>query len=132
MILRTGRRALALFTLIAALGALAFAAPVWAQGHGHGGGGGAGGGGGGGGDESAGDASSGQTKVITQEDCDAGNITRNGRQLSQSECEALIGQRVSLADTGFEAWILGLGGLALMAAGGGVVLRRRGPARQIA
>jgi LPXTG-motif cell wall-anchored protein len=103
MTLRTGRRALALFMLVAALGALSFAGPASAQ-----------------------------TSVVTQEDCDAGRITRNGKQLSKSECEALIGQRVNLAQTGFEAWILGLGGLALMAAGAVVVLRRRGPARQIA
>ena len=106
MTLRTGRRAMVLLMLVAMLGALAIAAPAASAQEG--------------------------TKVVTQEDCDAGNITRNGRQLSQEECEALIGQRVSLAETGFEAWILGLGGLALMAAGGVVVLRRRGPARQIA
>ena len=103
MTLRT-RRAFVLFVLVAALGAMALAAPVAMA----------------------------QTSTVTQEDCDAGRITRNGKQLSQSECEALIGQRVNLAQTGFEAWILGLGGLALMAAGGVVVLRRRGPARQIA
>jgi LPXTG-motif cell wall-anchored protein len=103
MTLRTGRRALVLFMLVAALGAMAFAGTASAQ-----------------------------TSVVTQEDCDAGRITRNGKQLSKSECEALIGQRVNLAQTGFEAWILGLGGLALMAAGGVVVLRRRRPARQIA
>ena len=103
MTLRTGRRALVLFMLVAALGAMTFASTAAAQ-----------------------------TSEVTQEDCDAGRITRNGKQLSQAQCEALIGQRVNLAQTGFEAWILGLGGLALMAAGGVVVLRRRGPARQIA
>jgi LPXTG-motif cell wall-anchored protein len=104
MNLRTGRRAMVLLMVVAMLGTLAIAAP----------------------------SAPAQTSVVTQEDCDAGRITRNGRQLSKSECEALIGQRVNLAQTGFEAWILGLGGLALMAAGAVVVLRRRGPARQIA
>ena len=103
MTLRT-RRAFVLIVLVAALGPMPFAAPLAVA----------------------------QQSTVTQEDCDAGRITRNGKQLSQSECEALIGQRVNLAQTGFEAWILGLGGLALMAAGGVVVLRRRGPARQIA
>jgi LPXTG-motif cell wall-anchored protein len=103
MTLRTGKRTFLVLLLAAALGALTFAGPAPAQ-----------------------------TSVVTQEDCDAGRITRNGKQLSQSECEALIGQRVNLAQTGFDAWILGLGGLALMAAGGIVVLRRRAPTRQIA
>jgi LPXTG-motif cell wall-anchored protein len=103
MPLRTGRRTLLVLVLAVALGALTFAGTAAAQ-----------------------------TSVVTQEDCDAGRITRNGKQLSQSECEALIGQRVNLAQTGFEAWILGIGGLALMAAGGVLVLRRRVPSRQIA
>src|SRR3954451_17421471 len=30
--------------------------------------------------------------VVTQADCDAGRITRNGRTLSRAECERLIGQ----------------------------------------
>src|SRR4051794_15388081 len=45
--------------------------------------------------------SSSSGSVVTQADCDAGRITRNGRTLSRSECEALIGQRVNLASTGF-------------------------------
>jgi LPXTG-motif cell wall-anchored protein len=72
-----------------------------------------------------------QDSKITQEDCDAGRITRDGERLSQSECEARIGQQVRLADTGFEAWIIGLGGVALMA-GAGVVLVRRRPSRTLA
>ena len=68
---------------------------------------------------------------ITQADCDAGRITQNGQKLSQSECESRIGQRVRLADTGFEAWIVGLGGIALMG-GAGFVLMRRRPARHLA
>ena len=64
-----------------------------------------------------------QNDVVTQEDCDRGNITRNGRTLSQSECEALIGQRVRLAQTGFEAWIPVTAGVFLLA--GAVALRLR-------
>ncbi len=72
-----------------------------------------------------------QSSTITQADCDAGRITQNGNKISQEACEARIGQRVNLADTGFEAWIVGLGGIALMA-GATVVLMRRRPSRTIA
>ena len=72
-----------------------------------------------------------QQSTITQADCDAGRITQNGKKLSQEACEARIGQSVRLADTGFEAWIVGLGGVALMA-GAGVVLMRRRPSRHLA
>jgi LPXTG-motif cell wall-anchored protein len=68
--------------------------------------------------------------TITQADCDAGRITQNGKRISQEACEARIGQSVRLADTGFEAWIIGLGGVALMA-GAGVVMMRRRPSRQL-
>lgn len=66
-----------------------------------------------------------QTSVVTQEDCDRGNITRNGQKLSQSQCEALIGQRVNLASTGFPAWALLIGGLGLVGVSGFLVVRRR-------
>ena len=63
--------------------------------------------------------------VVTQADCDAGRVQRNGRTLSRSECQRLIGQRVNLADTGLDAWIFGVaGGTCLLAAIG---LRRRRP-----
>jgi len=66
-----------------------------------------------------------QTSVVTQEDCNRGNITRNGQRLSQSQCEALIGQRVNLASTGFPAWALLIGGLGLVGVSGFLVVRRR-------
>ena len=72
-----------------------------------------------------------QQSTVTQADCDAGRITQNGKKLSQEACEARIGQNARLADTGFEAWIVGLGGVALMA-GAGMVLMRRRPARHLA
>ncbi len=66
-----------------------------------------------------------QTSTVTQEDCNAGNITRNGQKLTQAECERLIGQRVNLASTGFPAWALILGGLGLVGVSGFLVVRRR-------
>lgn len=71
-----------------------------------------------------GQQSRGGTSVVTQADCDAGRITnRQGRTLRGEECRRLVGKRVRLAQTGFEAWILGLAGLGL--AGGAVALRFR-------
>ena len=70
-----------------------------------------------------------QTSTVTQADCDAGRIkNKQGTVLRGEACERLIGQRVRLAQTGFEAWMLLLGGVVLM--GGGVALRMRrgGPA----
>jgi len=69
--------------------------------------------------------------TITQADCDAGRITVNGKKLTQEQCEARIGQKVTTASTGFEAWIVGLGGIALMG-GAAVVLMRRRPSRNLA
>jgi LPXTG-motif cell wall-anchored protein len=66
-----------------------------------------------------------QESVVTQEDCDRGNITRNGRTLTKEECEKLIGQRVNLASTGFPAWALLVGGIGLVGAAGFLVIRRR-------
>jgi LPXTG-motif cell wall-anchored protein len=65
------------------------------------------------------------TSAVTQEDCNSGNITRNGQALSKAECEKLIGQRVNLASTGFPAWALMLGGVALVGVAGVLVIRRR-------
>src|SRR3954471_22533376 len=72
-------------------------------------------------------SSSGSTSVVTQADCNAGRITRNGHTLSSADCERLIGQRVNLAGTGFEAWLLVAGGalLLLIAAGATLHGRRR-------
>jgi LPXTG-motif cell wall-anchored protein len=71
------------------------------------------------------------TSTVTQADCNAGRITQNGKPISRQACEARIGQKVNLASTGFEAWLLGLGGIALMG-GATVVLVRRRPSRTLA
>jgi LPXTG-motif cell wall-anchored protein len=71
------------------------------------------------------------TSTVTQADCDAGRIkNKQGETLRGEACEKLIGQRVQLAQTGFEAWWLLLGGVALM--GGAVALRvRKTPSPQL-
>jgi LPXTG-motif cell wall-anchored protein len=64
------------------------------------------------------------TSEVTQADCDAGRIKdKQGNTISGEKCENLIGQRVNLADTGFDAWLIALLGTGLI--GGAVVLRRR-------
>jgi LPXTG-motif cell wall-anchored protein len=72
------------------------------------------------------------SSTVTQADCDAGRIKdKQGNTLSGERCERLIGQRVRLAQTGFEAWWLLLGGVACI--GGAVALRvRRRPSQQLA
>ena len=72
-----------------------------------------------------------QTSTVTQADCDAGRIkNKEGTVLRGEACEKLIGQRVRLAQTGFEAWWLLVGGVALM--GGAVALRvRKTPSPQL-
>jgi LPXTG-motif cell wall-anchored protein len=71
------------------------------------------------------------TSTVTQADCDAGRIkNKQGTTLKGAACEKLIGQRVQLAQTGFEAWWLLLGGVACI--GGAVALRvRRSPSPQL-
>lgn len=71
------------------------------------------------------------TSTVTQADCDAGRIkNKQGETLRGEACEALIGKRVQLAETGFEAWWLLVGGLACI--GGAVALRvRRRPVPQV-
>lgn len=64
------------------------------------------------------------TSEVTQEDCDAGRIKdKSGNTISGDKCEDLVGQRVDLADTGFNALLIALVGAGLV--GGAVVLRRR-------
>jgi LPXTG-motif cell wall-anchored protein len=72
------------------------------------------------------------TSTVTQADCDAGRIKdKQGNTLSGDKCEALIGKRVRLAQTGFEAWWLLLGGVVCI--GGAAALRvRRRPSQQLA
>ena len=71
-----------------------------------------------------------QRSTVTQEDCDQGRIRdRQGNVIRGERCERLIGQRVNLADTGFEAWLIALGGFALI--GGAALVRVRRPARRL-
>ena len=71
------------------------------------------------------------SSTVTQADCDAGRIKdKQGNTLRGERCERLIGQRVRLAQTGFEAWWLLLGGVACI--GGAAALRvRRRPSQQL-
>lgn len=98
-LVRRFRGMAALVAIVSAIALVATAAPAMAQG----------------------------TSTVTQADCDAGRIkNKQGETLRGEACEKLIGQRVALAQTGFEAWMFLLGGVALM--GGAVVLRvRRSP-----
>ena len=64
-----------------------------------------------------------QGSIITRSDCEAGRITRRGVRLSRQECLRLVGQRVRLANSGFDAWIVVAGGVMLL--GGAAVLYRR-------
>ena len=74
----------------------------------------------------------GAKSTVTQADCNAGRIKdRNWNTITRARCEALIGQSVDLASTGFEAWMVGLGGITLL--GGAVALQvRRRPSRHLA
>ena len=71
------------------------------------------------------------TSTVTQADCDAGRIKdKQGNTLRGERCERLIGKRVRLAQTGFEAWWLLVGGVVCI--GGAAALRvRRRPMTQI-
>jgi LPXTG-motif cell wall-anchored protein len=102
-LVRRFRGMLALAALVTAVALVVTAAPAMAQG----------------------------TSTVTQADCDAGRIKdKQGNTLSGERCERLIGQRVRLAQTGFEAWWLLLGGVACI--GGAVALRvRRRPTPQL-
>ena len=103
-LVRRFRGTLALVALVTAVALLATAAPVMAQG----------------------------SSTVTQADCDAGRIKdKQGTTLPGERCERLTGQRVRLAQTGFEAWWLLLGGIGCI--GGAVALRvRRRPSQQLA
>jgi LPXTG-motif cell wall-anchored protein len=71
------------------------------------------------------------TSTVTQADCDAGRIKdKQGNTLTGERCERLIGKRVQLAQTGFEAWWLLVGGVVCI--GGAAALRtRRSPSPQL-
>lgn len=64
------------------------------------------------------------TSTITRQDCAQGRIRdKSGTPISQARCEALVGRSIELASTGFDDWIVALGGLVFI--GGGVLLWRR-------
>ncbi|HEX8053933.1 MAG TPA: LPXTG cell wall anchor domain-containing protein [Thermoleophilaceae bacterium] len=103
LVRRRFRGMIALVALVTAVALVVTAAPVMAQ----------------------------STSAVTQADCDAGRIKdKQGNTLKGERCERLIGQRVRLAQTGFEAWYLLLGGVACI--GGAAALRmRRRPTPQL-
>lgn len=64
-----------------------------------------------------------QTGTITAQACAQGRIRdQSGNPIPRARCDQLIGQSVQLASTGFDAWILGLVGVACV--GGALVLMR--------
>ena len=70
-----------------------------------------------------------QTSTITEQDCAQGTIKdQSGQTISQERCEALIGQEVALAGTGFEVWLIGAAGV-LCLGGAAWFGLRRGPVR---
>ena len=73
-----------------------------------------------------------QSSTITQEDCEQGTIRdRSGEAISQERCEALIGQEVALAGTGFEVWLIGAAGLLCLGGAAWFGLRRAKPVRAV-
>ena len=73
-----------------------------------------------------------QTSTITQEDCDQGTIRdRSGQSIPQERCEALIGQEVALAGTGFEVWLIGAAGVLCLGGAAWFGLRRGKPVRAV-
>ena len=95
-VLRRSRRVAGLIAVITAFAVLMSVAPAFGQG----------------------------TSTVTQADCDAGRIkNKQGETLRGEACEKLIGKRVRLAQTGFEAWWLVVGGIVCI--GGAAALRMR-------
>jgi LPXTG-motif cell wall-anchored protein len=73
------------------------------------------------------------SSTVTQADCNAGRIKdKQGNTLSAERCKALIGQRVRLAQTGFEAWWLLFGGVACIGGAAALRMRRRPSSQQLA
>ena len=73
-----------------------------------------------------------QTSTITQQDCEQGTIKdRSGQTISQERCEALIGQEVALAGTGFEVWLIGAAGVLCLGGAAWFGLRRGKPVRAV-
>jgi hypothetical protein len=73
-----------------------------------------------------------QSSTITQQDCDQGTIKdRSGQTISQERCEALIGQEVALAGTGFEVWLIGAAGVLCLGGAAWFGLRRGKPVRVV-
>jgi LPXTG-motif cell wall-anchored protein len=103
-LVRRFRGMVALVALVTAVALVVTAAPVMAQG----------------------------TSAVTQADCDAGRIKdKQGNTLRGERCERLIGQRVRLAQTGFEAWYLLLGGVACIGGAAALRMRRRPASPQL-
>ncbi|HEX8066793.1 MAG TPA: hypothetical protein VF520_09730 [Thermoleophilaceae bacterium] len=66
------------------------------------------------------------TGKVTQEDCDAGHVLdRDGKAIVGERCERLVGRRVELARTGFDAWPFAIGGAACIALAVALRPRRR-------
>lgn len=64
-----------------------------------------------------------EQSTITRQDCDQGRIhDRSGHAIDAARCQKLIGKSITLASTGFEAWIVGAAGVACLA--GAFLLRR--------
>jgi hypothetical protein len=73
-----------------------------------------------------------QTSTITQQDCEQGTIKdESGQAISRERCENLVGKQVALAGTGFEAWLLGAGGVLCLGGAAWFGLRRTGSARAV-
>ncbi len=67
-----------------------------------------------------------QTSTITRQDCLKGTIRdRNGNPIPRERCLKLVGRRVRLAGTGFDVRLIGIGGVACIAAAAALGLRRR-------
>ena len=69
------------------------------------------------------------TATITKADCEAGRIRdKQGNTISGERCARLVGRRakeVTLADTGFDAWWLVVGGVACIGGAAALRIRRR-------
>jgi hypothetical protein len=66
-----------------------------------------------------------QQSTITPSDCQHGRIKNQaGSTIPVSNCEELVGRSVTLASTGFDAWIVAVGGAACLGAAVALVTLR--------